>query len=103
MFSWTVVTESARAHSYILSKQVRKTCQFWLFTLWLLTFWLLTVYLIVVMPLFRGFVHVSLLSGHSIPLSVLFEVLGAGPLLGALLEDLATPDLLADVTEDSTT
>ena len=39
------VTESARACSYILSKQVEKICSFWLLTLWLLTFWLLTVYL----------------------------------------------------------
>ena len=32
-----LVTESARAHIYILSKQVQKTCQFWLLTFWLLT------------------------------------------------------------------
>ena len=32
-----VVTESARACSYILSKQVQKICSFWLLTLWLLT------------------------------------------------------------------
>ena len=32
-----VVTESARACSYLLSKQVQETCQFWLLTLWLLT------------------------------------------------------------------
>ena len=31
------VTESAHACSYILSKQVRETCQFWLSTFWLLT------------------------------------------------------------------
>ena len=31
------VTESARAHSHILSKQVQRTCQFWLLTFWLLT------------------------------------------------------------------
>ena len=37
------VTESARAHSYYSSKQVRKTCEFWLLTVWLLAFWLLTV------------------------------------------------------------
>ena len=35
-----LVTESARACSYILSKQVQETCQFWLLTFWLLTFWL---------------------------------------------------------------
>ena len=35
--------ERDSAHSYILSSQVRKTCQFWLLTFWLLTFWLLTV------------------------------------------------------------
>ena len=39
-----LVTESARAHSYILSEEVQKTCQFWRLTLWLLTFWLLKVY-----------------------------------------------------------
>ena len=37
------VTESARAHSYIFSEEVQKTCEFWLLTSWLLTFWLLTV------------------------------------------------------------
>ena len=38
------VTESGpRAHSYIVSSEAQKTCQFWLLTLWLLTFWLLTV------------------------------------------------------------
>ena len=31
------VTESARAHSYYSSKQVEKTCFFWLLTVWLLT------------------------------------------------------------------
>ena len=31
------VAESARAHSYFFSKQVQKTCQFWLLTFWLLT------------------------------------------------------------------
>ena len=36
------VAESARAHSYISSKQVQKTCQIRLLTLWLLTFWLFT-------------------------------------------------------------
>ena len=41
----SLVTESARAHSYFFSKEVQKTGQFWLFTLWLLTFWLFTVYL----------------------------------------------------------
>ena len=40
------VTESARAHSYFFSKEVQKTCQFWL-----LTFWLLTVYLWVFLTL----------------------------------------------------
>ena len=29
------VAESARAHSYILSKEVQKTSQFWLLTFWL--------------------------------------------------------------------
>ena len=38
------VTESARACSYILSKEVEKTVQFWLLTLWLLTCWLLTIF-----------------------------------------------------------
>ena len=34
------VTESGpRAHSYIVSSEAQKTCQFWLLTLWLLTFW----------------------------------------------------------------
>ena len=32
-----LVTESASAHSYIFSKQLQKTCQFWLLTFWLLT------------------------------------------------------------------
>ena len=30
------VTESARAHSYFPSKQVQKTCKFWLLKFWLL-------------------------------------------------------------------
>ena len=30
--------ERARAHSYVLSEQVRKTAQFWLLTFWLSTF-----------------------------------------------------------------
>ena len=51
------VTESARARSYIFSKQVQKVCQFWLFTLQLLTFWLSTVYLKVVRTLLSGVVH----------------------------------------------
>ena len=42
------VTESARSCSYILSKQVQETCQFWLLTFWLLTFWLLTFWLLIV-------------------------------------------------------
>ena len=29
------VTESARAHSYILSEEVRKICKFWMLTFWL--------------------------------------------------------------------
>ena len=37
------VTESARAHSYISSSQVQKTCEFWLSTFVSLKFWLLTV------------------------------------------------------------
>ena len=51
------VTESARAHSYILSKQLQKTCQFWLLMRWLLTFWLLRVYLGLFLTLFSGFVQ----------------------------------------------
>ena len=51
------VTESARAHSYILSKEVPTTCQFWLLTLWLLTFWMLTVNLRVFLTLFSDFVY----------------------------------------------
>ena len=37
------VTESARAHSYISSSQVQKTCEFWLSTFVSVKFWLLTV------------------------------------------------------------
>ena len=37
------VAESARAHSYYFSKEVHKSCEFWLLTIWLLTVWLLTV------------------------------------------------------------
>ena len=36
------VTESARACSSILSKQIQKICHFWLLTLCLLKFWLFT-------------------------------------------------------------
>ena len=38
-----IVTESARAHSYMFNSEVQKTCKFWLLTFWLLAFWLLTV------------------------------------------------------------
>ena len=46
-----IVAESARACTYFSSKQVQKTCKFWLLTLWLFTFWLLTVYLRVFLTL----------------------------------------------------
>ena len=54
------VTESARAHSYLLSKQVQtqqKTGQFWLLTLWLFTFWLFKVYFRDLLTLFSDFVY----------------------------------------------
>ena len=37
IFLFLTVTESARARSYISSKQVQKIFQFWLLTFWLLT------------------------------------------------------------------
>ena len=54
------------------SKQVQKTCQFWLLTFWLLTFWLLTV------PspsIWCQKVSFSTPCSIFYPLSVLFEVL----------------------------
>ena len=73
------VTESARAHSYILSKQVQKTCK-----IWLLTFWLLTV---------PSALRLDIVSKSAFTIYIVSEIAALRAFLGHLLRCDGNPGL----------